>query len=118
LNASEEFYKDGLQPLPLVGYRAVANGMANEGSTWPIFRRFGDLQILNLLTLQAELVAMHEDLRNVFDEDDQDANAWMNAFSIRELISDELMKERIIDMRRKLQEYSASVFNIFKEVLL
>jgi hypothetical protein len=51
-----------INPLPF-GYRDVAFRMVEKGSEFAIFRRFGQLNMLNLLSLQAELVYLQNQFR-------------------------------------------------------
>jgi hypothetical protein len=58
--------------LPENGYRALANTMAKRRDL-AIFRKFGALNMLNLLNLQAELMELQDRLVERFHKDDE---AW------------------------------------------
>lgn len=53
------------------GYREIAQLMACKDSPFAIFRRFGQLNMLNLLCLQAELMELQRDLKDACAEDDK-----------------------------------------------
>lgn len=66
------------------GYREIAHLMAYKNSPFAIFRRFGQLNMLNLLCLQAELMELQSEFRDVCEEDDKqkvDTDAHKFAYS-------------------------------------
>jgi hypothetical protein len=64
--------------LPQVGYRKLATKMGLWDSEISLFRRFGDLNMLNLLSLQAELMHLRLELDKTCRSDDQ-INELFNA---------------------------------------
>lgn len=77
-----------------------------------IFRRFGPLNMLNLLSLQAELVEMDAEFRAIWAEDDSSPNSEEHDYSVyfRKLRDSEgggsdFQHQMLVQIRRKLQEY-------------
>lgn len=99
----------GLRPR---GYHRLADLMGPYQET-AIFRRFGPLNMLNLLSLQAELVDMEVEFRDIWADDEQSSVFDEKNFStyFRNLRQSEgnpndeqvRMLQRI---RQKLHEYS------------
>jgi hypothetical protein len=59
------------QKLPQFGYRRLATKMGSYKSQISLFRRFGDLNMLNLLSLQAEIMHLHHELDYACQSDDK-----------------------------------------------
>ncbi|KAK9489275.1 hypothetical protein V1508DRAFT_74451 [Lipomyces doorenjongii] len=62
------------------GYKRLADFMAWEPST-AIFPRFRSANLLNLLSLQAEVSQLEEQLLNLMKRDDQDPNLQRRFYS-------------------------------------
>lgn len=92
---------------PLRGYHRLAHLMGNFSET-AIFRRFSTLNMVNLLTLQAELLDLETQLHDIWSEDgerDIEKNYAVNLFAmIRSPNSMQAQMATII--RDKLKEYS------------
>jgi hypothetical protein len=77
-----------------------------------ISRRFRCLNMLNLLSLQAELIDMQVRFRDIWDEDERSTEENESQFStyFRKLwkSEDSLQHTMLLDIRRKLVEYSTS----------
>lgn len=58
------------KPFPKNGYRELAFEMAKKESDLAIFRRFGELNMLNLLSLQAELIELQGRYKRICEIDD------------------------------------------------
>jgi ribosomal protein L29 len=101
-------------------YQSLATTMDKDEGT-AIFRRFGDLNMLNLLSLQAELLKLRSDLKAMCVqktmEIEDDAQGYLAAYSLpsrqQEQEADDVVKrkakERLelqIHIREKLKEYS------------
>ena len=78
-----------------------------------IFRRFGPLNMLNLLGLQAELVELDASFRGIWNENnmslDEDEKAFLVNFrKLREFEGSgkDLQYQKLIQIRQKLKEYS------------
>ncbi|KAF3004794.1 hypothetical protein E8E13_002928 [Curvularia kusanoi] len=84
---------------PSKGYHRLADLMAKYTEA-AIFRRFNDLNMMSLLSLQAELVDMQAQLREMWAEDDESHDAVEKQFST------------YFQMRAKLQEYHAAILQI------
>src|ERR1700761_6652982 len=83
INSDRTVYSDdsaGLLSLklPQVGYRRLATKMGTWDSEISLFRRFGDLNMLNLLSLQAELMHLRLELDRTCRSDDK-INELFNA---------------------------------------
>jgi len=110
-----------VQDFQRIGYRGVATQMGLHRSPFAIFRRFGDLNMLNLMSLQAELMDLSDDFREICKEDDEEIAplaARKYAYSFRDL-RDSATKQgtgteqvhfhqwqRLQELRQKLKEYS------------
>jgi hypothetical protein len=113
-------------PIPN-GYRDLAYLMAKKESPWAIFRKFGQLNMLNLLCLQAELIDLQEALRYCCEADDNgESGDWAKRFAysfleMRQVYNEDringdpvasvpvAMKEQyrlLLLIREKLKEYS------------
>jgi hypothetical protein len=58
------------KPISTKGYARVAHLMARSNTgDLAIFRKFGELNMLNLLRLQAELQFLHDKLRVAYEKD-------------------------------------------------
>ncbi|OCK73575.1 hypothetical protein K432DRAFT_364712 [Lepidopterella palustris CBS 459.81] len=115
----EELFKNALPPLPDQGYRTVARMMAIKGLDMPIFRRFGQLNMLNLLSLQAELMKLHEQLKWVCQDDDADEERHKYAWSFEDLIDEDkrggALNEQwgiLKKIRSKLKEYNEALLQV------
>jgi hypothetical protein len=69
-----------LEPLQN-GYREIAHLMAFKDSPFAIFRRFGQLSMLNLLSLQAELMELQAELRYLCKTDDSSNDPLRTKFA-------------------------------------
>lgn len=93
---------------PLRGYPQLAACM-EESPGVAIFRRFGDLNIQNLLYLQSELVHMLEDYQDIALEDYESKDAEKRQFSKEWMKLSESSGEqwqKWLDIRSKLEHYS------------
>lgn len=96
------------------GYPKLARLMGSYPAM-AIFRRFGDLNMLNLLRLQAELQDLEHKLQEIRDEDDF-ANskdpirtAYVTDFKLMRDLKDDgdsLQYDMLVSIGEKLQEYS------------
>lgn len=95
------------------GYHKLAVLMGTLCDEAAIFRRFGALNMVNLLSLQAELVALQVDFQDICHEDDHSNDPTDRLFSscFRTLrnsngaVNDEQWQKLLV-IRRKLSEYS------------
>lgn len=94
------------------GYAKLARHMSNHPEN-AIFRRFNDLNLLNLLRLQAELHVLEHQLKNVRTEDarstDPIRREYVNDFRLmRDSIDagDSLQYGLLLTIGDKLQQYS------------
>jgi len=110
--------------IPALGYRKVATAMALPHSKIPIFRKFGTLNLLNLLSLQAEVLKLQLEFGWMCEVDDHDERRRL-AFSFEELMETDSNGEplhqqwRIFrQLRGKLKEYSKTATNIVCVMML
>ena len=94
------------------GYPKLAELMGTHYET-AIFRRFRELNMLNLLSLQAELTDLEIQLQNIRGEDElsEDPIRELYAVDFHEMIQqreegDDLQWRMLLRIRGKLQEYS------------
>ena len=91
------------------GYHRLADLMGHYPEA-AVFRRFGALNMLNLLSLQAELVDLQVQFRDLWAEDDVSTDLSEKQFStyFRVLRNSEnsLQYEKLLEIRQKLQQYS------------
>jgi hypothetical protein len=95
------------------GYHRLANVMSNDAS-FAIFRNFNEINVLNLLSLQAEI----NDLRHKFGflhrSDDVSNDATRREFSRRFLLLHRSEGDKgrqyqtLLQLRSKMKEYSMS----------
>jgi len=75
--------------VPRSGYRSLATWMGLYGSRLTIFRRFGDLNMLSLLSLQAELMDLRHQLEERWIRHEEMSNAEelkISAFSFSSML--------------------------------
>ena len=99
----------------LRGYPKLAAYMGAHSET-AIFRRFNHLNMLNLLSLQSELMDLEVHLQNIRTEDEtsDDPLRMLHAVDFYEMRQSKrdgngLQWQIMLDIRRKLQEYSTAV---------
>ncbi|KAF2725246.1 hypothetical protein K431DRAFT_300152 [Polychaeton citri CBS 116435] len=94
------------------GYHRLADLMGHYPET-AIFRRFGSLNMLNLLSLQAELIDLQIQFRDIWAEDDisMDLNEKEYSTYFRKLMRSEtsLQHEMLLAIRKKLHEYNTAL---------
>ncbi|CZT41145.1 uncharacterized protein RSE6_00845 [Rhynchosporium secalis] len=108
------------------GYHKLAIFMASEKDI-AIFRRFSKLNMLNLMSLQAELIALEEDYDVVWDADEKDATRRVFSVSFNTLRTaradtpddnSEAYIERqwqiLMAIRNKLNEYNDTLLQVAK----
>ena len=98
------------------GYHKLAGlmGLYPEAA---IFRRFGSLTMLNLMKLQAELVALEDQIRRIGERDDASKNPNEASYSIDFYAlnnpgadDDEAQRVLLENSRIKLEEYRVSKY--------
>ena len=96
------------------GYPKLATLMEHHSET-AIFRRFDNLNMLNLLSLQAELTDLELQLQHIRQEDEtsDDPLRMLHAIDFWELrqsrtAGDDLQWQVMVNIRQKLQEYSTA----------
>ena len=107
---------------PPGGYDTIASFMAND-SKYAIVRRFGYLNSLNILCLQAELVDLEQELEGWAEDDRMSADSkrrvyrhsW-RAFSRHEVDPDSqdksvLQWDTMLRIREVLKQYSGLLFH-------
>ena len=90
-------------------YAGLASLM-NANPEKAILRRFGDLNMLNLLYLQAELVDLEDELHEVAGEDDEMFTRDWGRLAHTE---DERQWGIILEIRRVMKEYSESPYSCY-----
>lgn len=88
-------------------YRRVAKFMSLYPET-AIFRRFGSLTMLNLMKLQAELLALEDQIRRIGERDDASETPNEANYSID--FHDEAQRTLLEDSRVKLEQYRVSEY--------
>src|SRR5689334_17686776 len=115
--ATSQVPLDGAQVIPpipkLEGYPKLAALMGTYGEA-AIFRKFGSLNMWNLLSQQAEILELQVQLRDIWQEDststDPTARQLCNYFlQLRKSKGshNEIQLQMMITLREKLREYSA-----------
>jgi hypothetical protein len=91
------------------GYHRLADLMGHYPEA-AILRSFGSLNMLNLLSLQAELVDLEVQFRDIWVDDDNspDDSEKQYSTSFRQLhhSGDSIQFKMLLDIRKKLSEYS------------
>ena len=91
------------------GYHRLA-GLMGHYPEAAIFRRFGSLNMLTLLSLQAELIDLQAQFRDMCAEDNSSYDPIEKQFStyfrLLRGAEDSIQYEKLLEIRRKLQEYS------------
>jgi len=109
----DEACDNPIEQFPLAGYRKLAVLMGMQNSTIPIFRRFGSLNMLNLMSLQAELLELQQIFVDQCSVDDGMRLRQHLAFSFMDLRDKDeagALREQwecFLPIREKLKEYSA-----------
>lgn len=93
------------------GYRGLANFVGSQlDSGLGVFKRFSQLNTLNLLYMQAELVVLEQELRVIAQIDDTcgDLNRYNFARSVRSMKGDPSSQQwsKVLECRRMLEKYS------------
>jgi hypothetical protein len=124
----EKEFNNDVGLLPNDGYHWIARHMAEGKSPHPIFRKFGELNMLNLLCMQAEIMKLRKFLVDTCKrkheeivEEGKDGvypfnfanieQEWRNRENLEEY--DEigaLQWETLLDLRAKLKDYSELAF--------
>ena len=100
--------------LNMDGYARLGDLMGTNGAL-AIFRRYGRLNIQNLLYLQAELNELEQELKEIAFEDGLPENRETQRYSkewwrlARGCGQDSLQWRKCLEIRAKLQEYSADL---------
>lgn len=110
---------------PSRGYAKLSTLMGQHPET-AVFRRFDGLNMLNLLSLQAELTDLELQLQHIREEDDtsEDPLRMFHSIDFWELrqsrkAGDDLQWHILLSIRQKLQEYSnAFIERICKQALM
>jgi hypothetical protein len=92
------------------GYDRLAAWIASDRGL-SIYRRFAKLNAKNLLYLQAEIITVAEDLREIIDEDEKSEDAKVQRFTTSVWYlknTPSLQWARFLELRRLLNEYSPS----------
>ena len=96
----------------LIGYPKLARLMMQSPET-AIFRRFKDLNMINLLRLQAELHDMERQLQEIREEDAQSRDPFRSSYAtdfrlMRDCkeTGDSLQYDLLLTIGEKIQEYS------------
>jgi hypothetical protein len=86
-----------------------------RSSDLAIFRRFSDLNMLSLLSLQAELVDLRADFYNICDDDERGGEEFSRSFSklLESKDADNnFQHEKLVEIRAKLADYSKTLLII------
>lgn len=95
------------------GYAKIAHTMNHHGEL-AIFRRFGKLNLQNLLYLQAELTHLEKDLDELVERDKLDTSRefytkdWWSLAESSDNEEDQEQWDKVLQIREKLKEYSKS----------
>jgi|SRR5450432_1275086 hypothetical protein len=92
------------------GYAKIASLMSHHREL-AIFRRFGTLNLQNLLYLQAELTHLEEDLEELVEKDQTELSRLFYTkhwYSLAHSEDDEEKEQwdKVLQIREKLKEYS------------
>ncbi|KAL6718891.1 hypothetical protein ACLMJK_003126 [Lecanora helva] len=106
------------------GYAKLASHM-NRYSETAIFRRFRELNIINLLRLQAELQDMEHQLQDIRNEDAQSGDAVRSSYATDFRLmrdwketGDSLQYDLLVAIGEKLQQYSIGSQMFFHDKVL
>jgi len=95
------------------GYDRLAEIMGGPESKYAIFRRFGALNMLNLMSLQAELVILEDDLRIIIssNQPNEEQRLLNQSFVLLHASKkpNHHQREKLEEIRKKLKEYSMLV---------
>ena len=102
------------------GYHRLAH-VLDQPPNVPALRRFGSLNLLNLLYLQAELVELEADLQNIAREDADSGDATRQKFAHSAQLLQESAKGiedfqwvKMLEIREKLKNYSKLAYPSFR----
>jgi hypothetical protein len=88
------------------GYHTLASLMGRDGE-YAIFRKFSSLNMLNLMTMQAELLELENDYKNTLYMDEKNEKGISLAISFTALRKSKSRQKEILEkIRKKLDEYS------------
>lgn len=96
------------------GYHTLASLMGRDGE-YAIFRKFSSLNMLNLMSMQAELLQLEEEYKRVVRLHERGINGVVLVASFNNLhqAKDSEQKKVLDKIRLKLDEYSKSSSVIF-----
>ncbi|CAD0089284.1 unnamed protein product [Aureobasidium mustum] len=87
------------------GYHRLADLMGRYPET-AIFRRFSSLNMINLLSLQAELIELRENCEDVWAKDGGLDN--IDEEKLSTFLKDSSQYKLLLKLRKKLREYSTA----------
>jgi hypothetical protein len=107
----------------VTGYPKLARMMSMSSET-AILRRFGRLNMLNLLRLQAELHSLEHELQEIMEEDAASQDTirvdYVNDFQLmRDFVEagDSLYHDKLGEIGRKIEEYSKPLLRDIMNVI-
>lgn len=107
-SAPQDVPADEIRPR---GYHRLA-ALMGKSRQMCIFRRFGKLTMLNLLSLQAELMKLEDQLRRWREEDDKSSDpderkysSYFHGLQMSEKKTNNRQWKTLMATRKKLQEY-------------
>lgn len=99
------------------GYPKLA-ALMSQSPGMAIFRQFSEINILNLLSLQAEVTALEDELKelSMADKDSSDPDRRLyhkNFIKMKEASfeGDDLQWHKLLELREKLSEYSTQMLH-------
>ncbi|XDG05282.1 hypothetical protein ABKA04_004897 [Annulohypoxylon sp. FPYF3050] len=100
----------------MTNYSALASLMGKYSDV-AIFRRFRNMNLHNLLRMQAELVHIEQELREIAMEDDESSDPVRQSYGSNWIAmeegarsgSDSLQRTKLLEAREKLEKYNASL---------
>jgi len=90
------------------GYHRLARVMGGS-SELAIFRKFNDLNILSLMSLQAELVELRDEFYSICEDDEKSGQEFDRSFAGlfgSKQSANNFQYEKLVAIREKMKEYS------------
>lgn len=118
--AENERYFGPFENIRSPGYPLLANIMGRHGEI-AIFRKFSALNILNLMSMQAELLELEDDLKDQLEALDTPSAKQVllqDFYEVRNQTEAKELRDKMKEIQTKLYEYSKCiVLNFFSQAL-
>ncbi|CAG8982356.1 hypothetical protein HYALB_00014055 [Hymenoscyphus albidus] len=111
---TEEKYFGPFENIQSPGYPILADMMGRVGEI-AIFRKFGALNILNLMSMQAELLQLEDDLKDILEAFDGTTPKQLflqDFYEVRNQEDGKELRDQMKEIKAKLNEYNSALLQV------